>query len=390
MRGMILLTALALGFPAFAANSKNAFRGQIYSFNQLMRLSPAKRAEYISDLRKIVLLMEKQQKGFEVADASRVEEMKAQVAVLMQMMAFMPDASARDDRDMREQAAPVAPAPETPAEETSAKPNPAVTANAPKAPVEVPPAAGSSCQPPEKLACKTMSEEERVKLKAQFRTEKPNECITAGNFVKYRNNTPKPGNCSYVHAFPDDKADRKIHCDRGESLCNPLLFCVGVEVQLAATKQFMPAPICVPIGQDMTQACLAKYQEAVEGGKNKLDYSDLKKKWVTIYDQARKATPRQCDFSKDLENFPGLKEKFDELKASVEERYKNLCIGNSPYQGMFCNECEIIGKQIYVANTKGGLGGCAGKDTLAASEAVPQPAVTGTPPPAVEKPATAY
>ncbi|MBX3022880.1 MAG: hypothetical protein KF799_14495 [Bdellovibrionales bacterium] len=329
MRAMILLFVLLAFTPAFAAASKGVFQGRLYSFDQLMRLTPVKRAAYLKALTEVVLQMEKQQKKMEIADTTSLREMKEQIARLIKMSDFIPYAQAEE--------------PIEPAEESAVV------------------AAAADCAPPATLACKEIKEKVDLdRLKNEFRRNKKNECITAGNFVSYRNNVPKVGNCSYKYSFPDEKAANKLSCDRGESLCNPLLFCAGVDADINGSMHFLPAPICVNLGQDMTKTCLSKWEEATVSKKNKLDFSALKKKHRAVYNSARKATPRACDFSKDLEGFSGLKEKYDELKASVEGRYADLCVGDSAYQAMFCSECAIIGQQIYAMNTAGGYGGCGG------------------------------
>lgn len=97
-RLMVLMTALLMAFAAEARPKKTEFRGQLLTYGQLMRLSSAKRVQYLREVADLLVIMERSQQPFDVAENSRLQDMKEQLASLMRMVAVLPEAEAANPR----------------------------------------------------------------------------------------------------------------------------------------------------------------------------------------------------------------------------------------------------------------------------------------------------
>lgn len=222
-------------------------------------------------------------------------------------------------------------------------------------------APGFACLAPEKVQCQNLSEAQKSEAVAKFRKGASRlECITSGNFMNYRNKQSKAGNCDVRQAFPSKKHSPNISCGKpSEALCNPLLFCVGVDV----SSKFVVSSLCVPAKSNMTQACLDKFNAKL-GGEN-IEVDDKTKKKLEqagrtdLLQALTSAKPRACDVSKDLNEY-AFKDEYMYFKKKMEEKYQQLCGGDENFQALFCGECEIMGKQIYAANKRAGLDPCGG------------------------------
>ncbi len=77
-----------------AAKRKGKFQIRLLTYTQVAKLSKAKRAKYIQDMRALLIYLEGTQRQYEVADNRKFEELKEQIALLMQWMSVMPEAHA--------------------------------------------------------------------------------------------------------------------------------------------------------------------------------------------------------------------------------------------------------------------------------------------------------
>lgn len=112
MRLMIaLLAGVVISLPSFAAQRKKAatpkpaahkkvkskFEVKFLTFSQLSALPKAKRMEYVRDIAKLIVMMERTNSRFEVADnGMSLEDLKYKFAIMQQWLAILPEAEARE------------------------------------------------------------------------------------------------------------------------------------------------------------------------------------------------------------------------------------------------------------------------------------------------------
>jgi hypothetical protein len=349
---MRFIFAILMGFAVQAVQAAQpGFHGQILSYKEIVRMKPSVRREYFRDLARLVSLMEKSEKQFDIASNSSLEQLKEQVAMMMRLFDVLPEASAN-----------VNAVEDTPADKSpSEKAPPAEKAEAAAAASAPAPA----CVAPGDLQCKKIPDTPegraaKKKMIGDFRkSSNRKECIVSGFFSSYKNGENRPGNCDIKYSFPKDQAEHKISCTNGKALCNPLLFCLGVDLKISKDgkdeTRFIPDQVCVKPGQNMTAECEQIYQQKMGG--EALDLVKLKKVNKRLYESARKEKARACDPEADLKDF-AFKDEFDNLKKSIETKYRDLCSGDLNFQALFCKECEVIGQHIFAMNEKTGHNGC--------------------------------
>jgi hypothetical protein len=230
----------------------------------------------------------------------------------------------------------------------------------------------AKCAAPEpNLTCRHLDGPTRDVLVARFRkSASGGECISGGFFSKYRGGVNRRGGCIVPRAFPDEKSSNR--CDGGRAMCNPLVFCLGVDLSYkdkggADVKGFLPENICVPINQDITSNCEQQYQARIG---HPLDAAKLEKDMAKRPDllaiaKAQKA--RVCDPATDVKNLP-FQDEYDKLVADLSANYKRLCAGDSGFQALFCTECGIIGRHIFSMRRQAIGSGCGSGDATPATE----------------------
>jgi hypothetical protein len=83
--------------PAPVKRVKSAFEAKLLTFNQLAALPKAKREQYVRDVIKLILTMERANSHYEVADnGMSLEELKYKFATMQQWLQFLPQAEARE------------------------------------------------------------------------------------------------------------------------------------------------------------------------------------------------------------------------------------------------------------------------------------------------------
>lgn len=83
--------------PAPVKRVKSAFEAKLLTFNQLAALPKAKREQYVRDVIKLILTMERANSHYEVADnGMSLDELKYKFATMQQWLQFLPEAEARE------------------------------------------------------------------------------------------------------------------------------------------------------------------------------------------------------------------------------------------------------------------------------------------------------
>jgi hypothetical protein len=83
--------------PAPVKRAKSAFEAKFLTFNQLAALPQAKREQYVRDVIKLIVTMERANSHYEVADnGMSLEELKYKFATMQQWLQFLPEVEARE------------------------------------------------------------------------------------------------------------------------------------------------------------------------------------------------------------------------------------------------------------------------------------------------------
>lgn len=366
---VILATALIFCVPNVFADSN--FSPDLLSYQQLMELPKPKRIEYLKDLSKLLQEMEQgEASGKYAANESGFQEMKQQIAWMLETFSFLPEADAATKWKRKLAKAPVKAAAkkDVPADQPAEAP-----AARPAAPFSSHQLFSGTCERPT-FACQDLSTAERDKEAAAYRDERgDNSCISGGFFSTYTTRNKRPGTCRIVKEFPPNSRAPAFSCAKNQptckgkscAMCNPWIFCLKTTGHLKNSDGSESertgegaAPFCITYNHktanNITVACEQQYKEALskeDGGDGKgLSFyvdKDTKKEF-----ELRKCDPGEIDLH-------GLQEAWNNITDSIKDRYESHCAKNSSFQALFCNECQKMADQIYSMNKKADGTGCA-------------------------------
>jgi hypothetical protein len=152
---------------------------------------------------------------------------------------------------------------------------------------------------------------DRETLKSAYGASRPNgnyDCIIGGMFK-----TISSRSCPKAIKWPDHETGTQICANRGETLCQPVLWCKkdGDKVK----------PFCVPTdNQQITVAC------ATEAAKDPADCSKL--------------------------------DGFSNYIGDVSSKLESLCQKDERFKAFFCAECRTMAKALVALNQGFGDAGC--------------------------------
>ncbi len=93
----LIVTLMTIATTVEAKSKGREFDGRLITYQQFMLLTQPKRIQYLKDLRKILVLMEKTQSRYEVAsNDGSMYQLKEQIASFLKMAEFLPAASAEE------------------------------------------------------------------------------------------------------------------------------------------------------------------------------------------------------------------------------------------------------------------------------------------------------
>lgn len=388
------ITILVLSFFSLSAFAE--FQGQILSYRQLMRLPSAKRAQYVKDVRALVLELEKQQlekeKTFPKEYSAWIEDLKnfaGQFQVLPDASAKLSDGSEKKPifvsppRTVRltPEVAVDAPSvtsetpnssdpggdplrepitrgleedPEQPPaqkemvpEETKATPETSASPSAPPAQsvtVKAFPETKPSCEIPQRLECESMSQSERNEGIKRFRADtKFSTCISGGSFSEYPGGRKVPGGCAIINSFAGKS------CPGGQALCNPIIF--GAMKYGAGNQPQNFQLVCVPRssrGQfDITNRC---------------GQCPMKQGWEKIKDPEDFVTLVNLGTQKETKLASDFMKSWNEMRRSLATNFKERCLepGGKDFRAAFCQECKTVGHRVAEMNIAVLKTACAG------------------------------
>jgi hypothetical protein len=151
----------------------------------------------------------------------------------------------------------------------------------------------------------------RDEFRAEFYKTK-RSCLYGGNISSYSTPTPQKNKCAKVRKSKANPAAEKECAEKGQIICNPLVFGYGKDKDGKYTE-----PICVDDGEEATEECDKK---APPDNVNQLfdqDWAGLKESWNA--------------FVKDL---------------------KNICTEDQASAQFHCKECNVVYKRLFALNTK--------------------------------------
>lgn len=210
-----------------------------------------------------------------------------------------------------------------------------------------------------KRECKKLSNKQRADLLRRWNSD-DNLCIFGGHFSEYKKGRKKVGNCKPIEKF--SLGSKSATCKQagadGSVPCNPMLFCLGyvdekgkVGQHDAALKKgsgtFHHRFLCADkVNQDITKQCKQKYDEYLSGKRKWTATEKVEGKEFKQEFKVQKCDPADVNFPNDKD----AANQWNELREKTESRYQKMCLNDSEFQALFCQECKDMTELVLKMN----------------------------------------